>query len=228
MNKSFFIKFSAVFFTLIFFTFLLNFKYQLLNIKDNFWQTAYYLILFIFISGFFSRGKTAYKFKSFFVWILIFLLFITGYSYRIELGSVKDRILSQIIPGRGEKQSLYSAVFRQSNDGHFYISALVNGKPVLFLADTGASEIVITPADAVRLGFNLEKLKYDRVFSTANGVVKGSRIKLDEMEIAGFKLKNISASVNGAEMSTSLLGMSFFRRLQKFEFKNQNLTIHWN
>ncbi|MDR0296627.1 MAG: TIGR02281 family clan AA aspartic protease [Rickettsia sp.] len=57
-----------------------------------------------------------------------------------------------------------------SNDGHFYINALVNGVKIKFMIDTGASDVALTTSDAKMLGFDLSKLNYTRTYSTANGI----------------------------------------------------------
>ena len=100
--------------------------------------------------------------------------------------------------------------------------------PILFLADTGASHIVLAPGDARKLGIAIEDLSFDRVYHTANGTVRGSSIRIDEFRVGSIHLEDIVASVNEAEMGRSLLGMTFFKRLNSYEVHNDVLTLYWN
>jgi aspartyl protease family protein len=92
---------------------------------------------------------------------------------------------------------------------HFYIRAEVNGIPAMFLADKGASHIVLSPDDAGKLCIETDKLPFDRFYETANGTVRGSSIRIADLRVGEIHLKEIGASVNEAEMRNSLLGMTF-------------------
>ena len=150
-----------------------------------------------------------------------------GFSYRYELAGVKDRLLSEMMPSKGLQNTADSATFPVSSDGHFYIRAEVNGVPLIFLADTGASSIVLSPSDAKRLGINPAELAFDRIYETANGTVRGSSVRIDDFKVQGIQLHDIRVSINEAEMSNSLLGMTFFKRLKRYEVKEDKLTLYW-
>ena len=57
----------------------------------------------------------------------------------------------------------------RSFDGHYYLPMLVNSKPVTFLVDTGASQIVLSAQDAERVGIDPDQLNYFGRAITANG-----------------------------------------------------------
>src|SRR3546814_13664840 len=67
---------------------------------------------------------------------------------------------------------------RAGAGGHFVVTATVNGVPVDFLIDTGASDIVLSPADAQRLGYSPENLSFTRPYVTANAIGRGAPIRL--------------------------------------------------
>ncbi|MCI5183497.1 MAG: TIGR02281 family clan AA aspartic protease, partial [Candidatus Electrothrix sp. AW1] len=77
-------------------------------------------------------------------------------------------------------------------------------------------------------GFDLQQLKFNRIYETANGTVRGSSVRLDSFKVQGIYLQNIRASVNEASMSNSLLGMTFFKRLKRYEVRGDKLTLYWN
>jgi aspartyl protease family protein len=111
--------------------------------------------------------------------------------------------------------------------GHFVIEAEVNGVPVTFLVDTGASEIVLTTADAGRLGFDPHRLEFSQRFRTANGEVRGAPVKLRELRVGQFSLYDLDASVNAAPLPVSLLGMSFLQRLHGYRVEDRRLILEW-
>jgi aspartyl protease family protein len=111
--------------------------------------------------------------------------------------------------------------------GHFVAEAWVNGTPIRFLIDTGASAIVLSPEDARRLGFHPAELDFSQRFGTANGVVRGAPVRLREVRIGQFALRDVPASVNERPLGISLLGMSFLGRLRGYMVENDRLVLRW-
>ena len=206
----------------------LNRIFNVLSVKKDLAHLAYAILLIVIISSALASGKVWKKFKHLTIWAVIFIIFIVGYSYRFELAGVKDKVMMELAPSKGYQESPDSVSFPVSPDGHFYIHAEVNGVSVRFLADTGASSIVLSPGDAAKVGIEMNGLKFDRIYETANGIVRGSSVRIADLKIKGIHLRNINGSVNGAEMSNSLLGMTFFKRLKSYEVKNDVLTLYWD
>jgi aspartyl protease family protein len=173
-----------------------------------------------------ASGRMLQKFKYLGIWFAIILVMVLGYSFRSELSGIKDRVMAELVPSLGHPHTADSISFPVSSDGHFYIRAKVNGVPILFLADTGASHIVLTPSDARKAGIDPENLTYDRLYSTANGTVRGGSIRIDNLTVGSFSYDNIRASVNEVPMRESLLGMTFFKRLDRYEVKDDILTLY--
>jgi aspartyl protease family protein len=95
------------------------------------------------------------------------------------------------------------------------------------MVDTGASDIVLTPADARRAGLDVGSLKFDKAYGTANGVGYGASVLLDEITVGGIRFTHVRASVNATEIGVSLLGMAFLRRLKSFNFADRKLVLTW-
>jgi aspartyl protease family protein len=100
-------------------------------------------------------------------------------------------------------------VIPRAPDGHYYLSLNINGQTVAFMADTGASNIVLSPKDARSLGIDPAGLRFLGQAQTANGPVRTARITLPEVELGPFNDSNVIAYVNEAEMDGSLLGMDY-------------------
>lgn len=105
----------------------------------------------------------------------------------------------------------------RARDGHYYATLQVNGAPVSFLVDTGASEIVLTMEDARRAGLDVERLAYTGRAMTANGEVRTAPVRIDEIALGPATDRNLRAFVNEGEMGQSLLGMAYLRRWDRIE-----------
>jgi aspartyl protease family protein len=119
-----------------------------------------------------------------------------------------------------------SARLRMSENGHFMSKAQINGRTIQVMVDTGASTVALSHEDARKAGFRPDDLDFDRPVSTANGIVKAARVRIDRIEVGGILVERVDAMVlpKGA-LSGSLLGMSFLSRLDSFEVKNGVLHL---
>ncbi|MGD9097880.1 MAG: TIGR02281 family clan AA aspartic protease [Desulfobacterales bacterium] len=205
----------------------LNSIFDVLSLRANPGQILYELVFAGFVAAYLASGRTIAKIKGLLVWGLIFAVGMLGYVFRHDLASVKDRMLAALIPEFGSQPTDRTLKFHVSADGHFYIRAQVNGISIRFLVDTGASHIVLTPRDAQRLGLDRRRLTFDKIYATANGVVRGASIEVDDFRVRHLHLQNVRASVNEAPMGESLLGMTFFNRMQRYAVENDVLTIEW-
>jgi aspartyl protease family protein len=117
------------------------------------------------------------------------------------------------------------AIIRKAGDGHYWAAGEVNGAPVRFLVDTGATAVALTPEDARRLGFSARDLDYrDRVV-TAAGKVRAATVKLNSVTVGGARLDNVDALVIEKGLDTSLLGMTYLGRLASFQATRQALIL---
>jgi aspartyl protease family protein len=122
--------------------------------------------------------------------------------------------------------STHTLVYRAGQLGHVVLTASVNGAPVRFLVDTGASTVALSPADARAVGINPNALVFDKTTTTANGVVRVAPVLLREIRIEQLSVENVPAVVD-PNLNGSLLGMSFLTRLKSFEMREGALTFSW-
>ena len=116
---------------------------------------------------------------------------------------------------------------RVSPDGHYYADAFVNSTPVRFLVDTGATAIMLSAEDALRVGLRPAQHEYTRLGNTANGTIKLAPTTLREVRLGGFSAYEIDALVSQAPVHVSLLGMGFLKRLQSWEVRSNQLFLRW-
>jgi len=130
-------------------------------------------------------------------------------------------------PRRATADDAWAHIVEAGAHGHFVLEAVVNGVPISFLVDTGASEIVLGLDDARALGFEPQALDFSQRFQTANGVVRGAPVSLRELRVGQFSLYDLEASVNEAPLGISLLGMSFLDRLAGYTVEDGRLLLRW-
>jgi aspartyl protease family protein len=92
--------------------------------------------------------------------------------------------------------------------GHFMTGGMINGRPVSFMLDTGATTVALSSADAVRIGLDFQKGTPVQM-NTANGVVVGYRVTLDSVRVGDVEIHDVDAVVAPQSMPFVLLGNSF-------------------
>jgi aspartyl protease family protein len=120
------------------------------------------------------------------------------------------------------------AVLNSDGRGHFQAAALVNGRPVNFLVDTGASAVVLPRGVAERAGVSLTNASLVWV-ETANGRMPAQRVLLNNLRVDGIELNLVEALVvDDHRLPTPLLGMSFLRRTDiRQEGGTMTLTLRY-
>ena len=110
--------------------------------------------------------------------------------------------------------------------GHFILEAAINDRPASFMADTGATLVVLTYEDAARLGLSPHSLDFSGLAQTANGVSRVAPVMLDRVRVDDILVRNVPAAVaeKGA-LDTNLLGMSFLSRLKSFQMQGRELVL---
>ena len=185
------------------------------------------LLLILLANGvlFNSKIKKSEVLKQLFLWLIIALVIIVIYSFRFEFIGIKNRIAGELFPGKAQSLGNNQISINISDDRHFYINLKVNGKNVRFMIDTGASDIVLNESDAKRIGIDLSKLSYNRIYQTANGKSLGAMAIVETIELNGLMFYDVGVSINNSDMGTSLLGMSFLRNFKRYEFYQDKLIL---
>lgn len=171
---------------------------------DRFWQLLYLGLLLAALGGWVLveyRARLGQAMRAAMAWGMIFVGVMAGYGLWSDLRH--DILPRQMVSAAGE------LIVPQAEDGHYYMNIRINGKDIIFLADTGATNLVLSRADAATLGIDIADLAFLGEATTANGAVKTARVKLAEVIGGPFRDQNVTAWVNEGEMDTSLLGMDY-------------------
>lgn len=187
---------------------------------DNIARLAYLVLLGLAVGGWFiaenraNLGRTA---RQAAVWGLIFV----GAIAAVGLWSdIRDDVLPrQSVVSEGTIE------VPRNFDGHYYLVLHLNDVPVDFIVDTGATDVVLTLKDARRIGIDIDGLVFSGVASTANGTVRTALARIDDIRLGNIRDRGLTVSVNGGEMTGSLLGMSYLRRFEKIEISGGRLIL---
>jgi aspartyl protease family protein len=163
--------------------------------------------------------------KSALAWSAIALLLIGGYAYRFELGRLLAPVIGVLLPSSGIATRAGEITYRRGTDGHFHIEAQADGVAVRFLVDTGATAIVLSQADARRIGVDPTRLDFSVEVATANGRALAAPIRLRELAIGDSRFADVAALVGPAGSGTSLLGMAALARFAAVSIRGDTLVL---
>ena len=178
------------------------------------------------------RGRAGQAVRDLLTWVLVAVVLVGGYSYREELLGLGHRVAGELLPPgtalRGETQVVGERAvhIRKRADGHFMVKTETNGIALSMLVDTGASTVVLKPADAQRLGIDVDRLRYTVPVQTANGTTYAASVRLRNLAVGNIILDEVDALVaKPGALKDNLLGMSFLSRLRSYEFTSDYLTL---
>lgn len=124
--------------------------------------------------------------------------------------------------GSGEGLLVVSADLQ----GHFVVHPSLGGVRVRMLVDTGASLVSLSHEDAFKAGVKTSPSDPVRRFATANGTIDARVVRLPEVSVGGLTVRDVEAAVMPpGRLGTSLLGMSFLRRLKSVEVASGRLML---
>ncbi len=150
------------------------------------------------------------------MWIGIFIVMALLFSDILDKqNNPNQAVNTQILSG-----DIKELVLTRNKMGHYVASGSINSEPVVFMLDTGATQVAIPDAIARRL--NLSR-GYQSYSNTANGTATVYLTKLDSISIGEITLHNVNAViVPGYKSDEILLGMNF---LKHFEFSQRGNTL---
>ena len=110
--------------------------------------------------------------------------------------------------------------------GHYISDIEVNGRTFSAIVDTGASLVALRYEDARALGVVFPGDRFDVGVRTANGNAQGRMVRLRSVRLGSILLNEVDALVlSEGALGTNLLGMSFLKRLSRYEVKGSTLVL---
>jgi aspartyl protease family protein len=151
-------------------------------------------------------------------WVVALVILVLLFQRLVSDRENPNRDVEAALDAEGRAQ----VVLKRNRAGHYVAGGRINGEPVVFLLDTGATDVALPFAVARRLGLPLGE---ERVSRTANGNVRTWSTRLDSVDVGGLTARRVRASVlpnmPGEEV---LLGMSYLKRFDLIQ-RGNTLTL---
>jgi aspartyl protease family protein len=186
-------------------------------------RLIYLVLLGAAVVGWFiaeNRGNLGATARMAMAWGMIFVGIVAGYG-------LWDDIRGDVMPRQSVLTENRIIEVPRSSDRHFNLTMRLNGEPIEFVVDTGATDMVLSLEDARRAGLNPDDLAFAGSARTANGTVRTAFTTVDEVAIGPVTFNNVRVAVNGGEMRGSLLGMSFLDRFDRVEISGNRLRLEY-
>lgn len=181
----------------------------------------YVIVLLVVVGSFFFgdfRNRLSRALQHLAIWALIITSATVLFAYR-------DTIEARLFPSTAVVEAGDTILLRRARDGHFYATLAINGAPIRFIVDTGASQVVLSQQDAIRVGLDPANLVYRGRAYTANGVVRTAQVRLRDVRFGNRIDSNLRASVNQGELETSLLGMAYLSKFARIEIAGKEMRL---
>ncbi|MDQ3477686.1 MAG: TIGR02281 family clan AA aspartic protease [Pseudomonadota bacterium] len=162
-------------------------------------------------------GKVA---KMGLAWVAIFGVGFALFAFRDDFSAMGQRLRAEatgrpVVEG-GEVR------IPVSEDGHFWVSAELNGQQTRFLVDSGASITTVSSATAQAAG--LKPGMRVAMVETANGVVRMRRATADRFQLGPIERSDLSVNINERD-SSNVLGMNFLSSLSGWGVQGNYLVL---
>src|SRR3954465_416557 len=154
-------------------------------------------------------------------WVAIFAAGFVLFTFRDNFGWVAQRLKAEAV-GTPVEQGRETRI-PMSIDGHFWVTAKLNGKDVKFLVDSGATMTTIDRDTAKRAGI-LVSPRRDQFVRTGNGIIRVSTGRAAELVVGGIERQDVGLQVADND-DLNVLGMNFLSSLQSWGVQGRWLVL---
>ncbi len=169
------------------------------------------------------RIPLAQGLKMFIGWVLIFGAAFVLFTMKDEFLALGNRVLLETRGGVVEEGPGGEIRIRQAPDGHFWVTAEVNGEAVRFLVDSGATTTSLSRAAARDVG--IEPSGGRAMVQTANGIVTVERGRADTLSIGAIERRDVAVHISDAFGDMNVIGMNFLSTLSAWGVEGRTLVL---
>ncbi len=167
------------------------------------------------------RGPLAKLATMALAWVAIFAGGFVLFTFRDDLGYVAQRLRAEATGAPVEQGRTIR--IPMAIDGHFWVDATLNGQPVKFLVDSGATMTTIGSDTAARTGVTIRPGRYQLV-RTGNGVIRVASGYDDTLAIGQIERDGLRIHIAQGE-DLNVLGMNFLSSLQRWGVEGRWLVL---
>jgi aspartyl protease family protein len=154
-------------------------------------------------------------------WVVIFAAGFILFTFRDNFGWVAQRLKAEAVGTpvqEGGETRIPMAI-----DGHFWVTAKVNGKPVKFLVDSGATMTTIDRGEAMAAGVDVSARR-DQYVRTGNGIIRVSTGRAAELQVGGITRRDVGLQIADND-DLNVLGMNFLSSLSRWGVEGRWLVL---
>ena len=163
--------------------------------------------------------------KMILAWVAIFAALFALFSFRSEFGIIWERVKADVAGTANQQLVGNTLKLKRGDGGHFSVLARINGKPVNFLVDSGASVTSVSTETADAAGIEYSRSSIPVMLETANGRAMAWRGEISEFDVGGIKTSDHFVLVGEALGDTNLLGMNFLDSLSRWKVEGNVMTL---
>ena len=154
-------------------------------------------------------------------WIAIFGAGFVLFTFRDDLGYLGQRLRAE---ATGDPVAVGETLrIPMALDGHFWVDALVNGQPVKFLVDSGATMTTIDRATAERTGIALDPRRAQMV-RTGNGIIRVAAGRAASVSIGTIAREGVGVHIT-ERAEINVIGMNFLSSLERWGVEGRWLVL---
>ena len=158
-------------------------------------------------------------------WIAIFAALFVIFSFRFEFLSVWDRVKADFSGSAGQNISGEAIAVRRQDDGHYWLQVSVNGNPVRFMIDSGATTTAVNANTAAETNVEVDFDGFPIIIETANGRVTAKRGSIKTLQIGPHKIPDHHVVVSDSFGETNVLGMNFLDSMKSWKVEGNVMTL---
>ncbi len=158
-------------------------------------------------------------------WVAIFIGLYALVLFKDDFAMVWNRAKADLGYGTVATVRGGETVIPRAQDGHYWVTATVNGKPVEFLIDTGATMTAITPETARTLGLEVDRSGIPMIVGTANGEIEAWPSQVDAITVGNISMGPLDVQVSDVPDSVNLLGMNWLSTLGRWRVEGREMVL---
>lgn len=158
-------------------------------------------------------------------WVGIFALIFLLVSFRPEMKLIWQRVTGELGLASAPEITGEPMTIRKSDDGHFWVSAQVNGRPMRFMIDSGATFTAISTEAAQAAGIEPSGLGLKTVIETANGTAQADRATIADLRVGSLAMRDHDVLISDGLGDTNLLGMNFLSELESWRVEGSAMIL---
>jgi aspartyl protease family protein len=194
--------------------------------EDRTAEVIYLVAILVFVASALTIRKVpiGQGLRMFAGWVIIFLAAFVAFAMKDDIIGFAQQVVDE---RRAESTGLQvgeELQIKQSLDGHFWVDAEVNGRPVRFLVDSGATTTSINGKTARRVGVEMRG-GIPAVVQTANGIVSVDRGRAGHVQVGHIVREDLAVHVSDGFGETNVLGMNFLSSLSGWGVEKNRLIL---